>query len=332
MKIFVAFILSCLITGAYAQYAPQVGLPGCDAVSASSGLIEAWAAQCTVHRGFMDIADPSLGYASLGDSSLAIGPADGGTVSLGDSGVAVLTFQHPIFNGDGPDFAVFENAFRNPGDPAQAFLELAFVEVSSDGVNYFRFPAISHTPSNTQIGNGDYLIASNINNLAGKYVAGYGTPFDLGVLAGTPGLNVDNITHVRLVDVVGDVGIHASLDSAGHIINDPYPTPFPSGGFDLDAVAVLHEVGFNEVKKLADGLTVSVFPNPTTEQLVVSASGVAQVDLTATLTTIEGGILQQYFLTQDNTVLAVSRYPAGMYYLILSDANGNRWVEKVVKR
>jgi hypothetical protein len=70
-------------------------------------------------------------------------------------------------------------------DSALAYLELAFVEVSSDGINYFRFPATSLTPTDNQVSNTAYMNAANINNLAGKYIGGYGTPFDLDELAGT---------------------------------------------------------------------------------------------------------------------------------------------------
>ena len=71
----------------------------------------------------------------FGEPEDATGMAgDGRVVSLGDGGVAILTFDTPLSDGPGPDFAVFENAFL------ETFLELAFVEVSSDDVNYFRFP------------------------------------------------------------------------------------------------------------------------------------------------------------------------------------------------
>jgi hypothetical protein len=41
--------------------------------------------------------------------------------------------------------------------------------------------------------------------------------------------------------VVGTINLaYASYDSRGKIINDPWPTPFPQSGFDLDAVAVLN--------------------------------------------------------------------------------------------
>ena len=270
--------------------------------------------------------------ASDGDSSMAIGPADHGIVSLGDSGVAVLTFAHPIYNGDGPDFAVFENGFVDASNDSLAFLELAFVEVSSDGVNYFRFPAASLTSDNVQIGNPDYINASNLNNLAGKYVSMYGTPFDLEELSGTAGLDVNNVTHVRIVDVVGSISGHSSRDNLGRIINDPYPTAFPSCGFDLDAVGLLNEVGITAVRTLQDDVTVSVFPNPATDKIFVSVKGTIPADLHATLTTITGSILAQYELPQNTNTLPVSQYPAGMYYLLLSDTKGNKWVEKITKR
>jgi hypothetical protein len=47
---------------------------------------------------------------------------------------------------------------------------------------------------------------------------------------------------VRIRDVVGSIKPeYATLDSKGNPINDPWPTTFPTGGFDLDAVGVIHE-------------------------------------------------------------------------------------------
>ena len=179
MKAFFVTLFYFLHFCASAQYAPQAGITGSTAMIASSDLFVGWATQCSIYRGFMNIADPSLGYASAGDSSLALGPADDYTVSLGDSGVAVLTFEHPIYNGPGADFAVFENGFLDPANDSQAFLELGFVEVSSDGVNYTRFPATSLTPDSVQMTNDSYMYANYLHNLAGSYIALYGTPFDL---------------------------------------------------------------------------------------------------------------------------------------------------------
>ena len=59
------------------------------------------------------------------------------TVCLGDGGSITMTFDNAIRDGEGFDFAVFENSFD------EKFLELAYVEVSSDGVNFVRFPNLS---------------------------------------------------------------------------------------------------------------------------------------------------------------------------------------------
>jgi hypothetical protein len=314
---------------AHAQYAPQAGLSGSTAISAASGQFVAWATGCTIQRGYMNIANPSLGFASAGDSTFATGIPDEYIVSLGDSGIAVLTFVHPIVDGPGADFAVFENGFINTADPSQAFLELAFVEVSSDGINFFRFPATSLTPNDVQIGNGNYIDASKLNDLAGKYIGMYGTPFDLSELGGTAGLDVNHVTHVRLVDVVGSISAHSSHDHNGNVINDPYPTPFASCGFDLDAVGVIHQdnVGINS---LPENVSIKVYPNPATDRIVVSLNGSA-IGMHATLTTITGNILLGSSLQQPVNTLSIEQYPAGMYYLILRDDNGTKWVEIVTK-
>jgi hypothetical protein len=329
-KVWLFIYFVCVwVGGAYGQYAPQAGLAGSTAISAGSSQFVAWATNCAVQRGYMNIANPSLGYASLGDSSLAIGAPDHNIVSLGDSGVAVLTFLKPLYDGPGADFAVFENGFLNTANDSQAFLELAFVEVSSDGARYVRFPAASLIQYNTQIGNGDYIDASNLDNLAGKYVAMYGTPFDLGQLVDSPGLDVNHVTHVRLIDVVGSITGHASLDAAGRVINDPYPTPFPSCGFDLDAVGVINQVETG-INTMAESAAVTVYPNPATEQIVVSVK--QQGNWNVMLTSITGSVLLQTVISQASQTISMEQYPAGMYYLQLQNANGGKWVEVVTKR
>ena len=325
-------LFCCLLSESYAQFAPQAGLSGSTAISATSGQFVGWATTCTVKRGLMNIADSTLGYASAGDSSQAIGPADDITVSLGDSGIADLTFGNPIFNGQGADFAVFENGFRNDTDSSEAFLELAYVEVSSDGMNYFRFPCNSYTQAQVQVGNGDYLDATKINNLAGKYVAMYGTPFDLEELTGTKGLDINNVTHVRIIDVVGSISGHSSRDSAGRTINDPYPTPYPSCGFDLDAIGAIYQTGKAGVAPVANNITVKAYPNPMTDRLVVAINGNLPDGLSCSLTDLTGRCLLTTELTKNINDLLIGEMPAGIYFLNIRDANGEKWVEKLTRR
>jgi len=173
--------------------------------------IVAWVEDCNVVRGFNDITNPDRGYASFGSPSRALGKATGDeidVVSLGDDGVATLTFDESIYitNGNGNDFAVFENGFVSDGNNAGSgdFLELAFVKVSSDGINFFGFDAISLTPTNVQIGGFDFMDATEVYNLAGKHSRGFGSQFDLEELKDVNILlDVDSVTHIRIIDVVG---------------------------------------------------------------------------------------------------------------------------------
>ena len=226
-------------------YDPQVGSGAKDAIPFNSSSFQEWASSVvSITRGPQDISNPSSPLASFGSPSNALGMADGSSskiVSLGDGGSLTLGFTTPIANGPGADLAVFENGF-NSGGPGLAFLELATVSVSSDGVHFFEFPAISLTQTQTQVGGFGPLDASNLNDLAGKYIAGFGTGFDLSELAGvSPFLNVNDVTEVKITDVVGSINPQfGTRDSLGNLINDPFTTPFASGGFDLNGVGVIN--------------------------------------------------------------------------------------------
>jgi hypothetical protein len=327
------FLLLFVLThlAAMAQYAPQAGISGSTAVSSGSPDIEGWAGYCSVHRGYIDIANKALGTTTGGDSSSATGVPDGGIVCLGDSGVAIIRFDAALYDGPGPDFAVFENGFKDPADESMAFLELAFVEVSSDGINYFRFPANSHTPVNTQIpASGVYMNATLIHNLAGKYVAGYGTPFDLNELAGIAGLDISNVTHIRLVDVVGAISGPGSVDIEGNVINDPYPTNFPTGGFDLDAVAAmhLHQTGLAVSGSKA---VATISPNPATNYFNIHTNVSASNNLRAAVVSVTGQQMATVTLNGNTTTVDIARFPAGMYYIIISEENETKWAGKILK-
>ena len=240
-----ALLLSFAIsaTALAGPYAPAAGQAGTTAIPANSSLFKGWAtAVSQFSLGPIDIADPGGDLASFGTLNEVLGASNAAVdnfpvLSLGDGGWITLTFGQPIRDGAGADFAVFENGFSD------AYLELAFVEVSSDGATFHRFGSFSQTPTSPQIGPFNATAdPTNIHNLAGKYRSGFGTPFDLAELNGMPGLNLNAVTHVRIVDVVGSVDpAYARRDSLNRIINDPWPTLFESGGFDLDAIGVINQ-------------------------------------------------------------------------------------------
>ncbi|MEO7385818.1 MAG: dockerin type I domain-containing protein [Gammaproteobacteria bacterium] len=240
-------------------FAPAAGQPASTAVPAGSGTIVAWASGVQNYTVGSNVDAPfrtplkALGPAGNSDGSNAGFIYD--IVSLGNGGSITLSFATPIADGPGFDFAVFENSFSDD------FLEVAWVEVSSDGSNFVRFPAFSLTANPVSaFGSVD---PTNLEGMAGKYRGGFGTPFDLAQLGGASGLDRSHVSFVRLVDIVGDgsapndlspttlaawLGIApgdlppslaAIAANAPAAIYDPYPT-IGSAGLDLDAVGVIN--------------------------------------------------------------------------------------------
>lgn len=300
------------------------GSEGSTAVAYDDSRILGWATSCTLALGPADIANPQSGAVSYGSADEAVGAVTGNNlavVSLGDGGMATLSFEYPIADGDGYDFAVFENAFND------SFLELAFVEVSTDGERFVRFPATSLTGSCRQIGPEGSIDPSYIDNLAGKYRSGFGTPFDLAQLRDSAGINLDSIMFVRIVDVVGtNDPQHATYDQYGNIVMDPYPTDTYSGGFDLDGVAVLNW-NYSEPqgveKAVADN--VRLCPNPADGHVVCysDVDGQHQVSL---YTATGQLLLRQSFCGQQATI-GTGHLADGIYVLRL-DGKALRLVVK----
>jgi hypothetical protein len=225
-------------------YSPAGGQSGSTAIAVDDPGIVEWAAGCTVVRGLRRIDIPGNGYSFFGAPANALErpPADDtlDCVSLGQGGTATVTFDRPIANGPGDDFAVFSNGF------AAGWIKPAFVEVSSNGTDFVRFPSVSLTPTAKQVQSFDTLDPTNLYDLAGKDPVGYGTPLDLGELAGlSPLLDINAVTQVRLVDAVGCIqDAYARYDSLNNKVNGPWPAPSAAGseGFCLAGVGVIHAV------------------------------------------------------------------------------------------
>jgi hypothetical protein len=298
------------------------------AIHQDSNIFVAWATKSTIARSFQNIADVSLGYTTIGDINSATGKAgQNGVVSLGDGGSVILQFDKPIKNGPGADFAVFENGIGVLGDTT-LFMELAFVEVSSDGVNYVRFPAYSFTPVNKQMMNGEGNSPNMVHNLAGRYAATWGTPFDLEVLKGVSGINVNFITHIKIIDVVGSLDDRfATYDVLGNKINDPFPTPFASGGFDLDAVGVIHQQLELFTPQAANQPTIQ-FPS-----LIKSDESFTVQHIPAgckfTIYDMQGKILLQQTINEQMLTIPSGTLSPG-FLMAAFQVNGEIWVNKIM--
>ncbi|MBN2842364.1 MAG: hypothetical protein JXM68_04700 [Sedimentisphaerales bacterium] len=221
---------------------------------------------------------------SLGDMPLA------DIVAGKKPGTITLFFDKAIIDRPGPDLAVFENGMTANGPNGQLFIfaELAYVEVSTDGVNFARFPSVSLNDPNIAIGAYMSLDPTNIYNLAGKHTntggQGWGTPFDLKDIANCPEViggkvNPGNIRFVRIVDIPGtghfsdnavalpdprtrdpQTGFcHNYQNNNG--IRDPWQT-WGSGGFDLEAIGALNLInGDSNMDGIVDAADLDIMLN-----------------------------------------------------------------------
>jgi len=177
------------------------------------------------------------------------GPLGGGltagsldVLTLGEGGNVVLGFDVALRDGPGADLAVFENGFQFGA--GNVFAEIAFVEVSSNGTDFARFPSDYGPPAGggTPIGTYEGLaggtpVVANVSTSPDSPfnpVTSGGEAFDFADLASDPlvvGGQVDlqGIHFVRLVDVV-----NGNTDSHGTVIGGAAGAP------DFDAVAALH--------------------------------------------------------------------------------------------
>ena len=295
------------------SYAPPAGETGTTAIHMDSSVFTSWATGISVQRGFIYIEDTTFtangsNRASFGLPFNALGVASGNSadiVSLGDSGVAILTFNAPIINGPGYDFAIFENSFSDD------YLEFAFVEVSSDGQNFVRFPNHSEVQSQVQTHGFGLTDTRRIHNLAGKYRAGYGTPFDLEDLKDSLNIDLNAITHVKIIDVIGSIGPNATYDSYGNKINEPFSSPYESGGFDLDGVGVIHQLASVSHEIQADPI---IYPNPSTGLVHITLSNNEPYQLT--IFSVEGKTVFDKEL-YSNSIEFYLNQPSGIYFVVI---------------
>ncbi|MGB0805441.1 MAG: T9SS type A sorting domain-containing protein [Salibacteraceae bacterium] len=322
------FILIGLVCGpiclAQGPFAPQADSAGTTAIHKDSSIVAAWVQNCTVYRGRQHIANSNTPLADVGTEASVYGAPDGDVLSLGDGGYAIIELIEPLENHASFDFAIFENGLVDQSNGGH-FLELAFVEVSSDGMNYYRFPNQSLTPTDTQTLPFGYTDATNLYNLAGKYRVNYGTPFDLAEMDTVVGLDINAVTHIKIIDVVGSIDTqYASYDSYGRIVNDPYPTSFGSGGFDIDAVAIV-DSSFTTGVINNEHQVVSVYPNPASEWIRISG---ISADAVILIRDIQGREVLN--VKPGNSEISISTLSKGMYFVEIED-NGLQFIHKVLK-
>ena len=210
------------------------------------------------------------GFGVDGLPGIVLGPPHGtgdlqgslDVLALGDGGSIVLAFRDGVIcDGPGPDFTIFENAFRAGGD-GPIFAEVGIVAVSADGVNFVEFPYDASTFAGLAGLTPVYSNPENGIDPTNPAVSG-GDSFDLATVG------LATATYVRITD-------------PGAAIADPgnRVPPGNSGGFDLDAVAAVHQC----VAGPSPTATPSASPTPTAETPVATPSHTRRATPTATLT------------------------------------------------
>ncbi len=207
--------------------------------------------------------------------------------TLGVGGEATLGFDVTIVDGPGCDLIVAENAFLTGG--LDVFAEAVFVEVSSDGANFARFPsryvgpATSPGPYGTRPHGSFSGLAGQTPVLAGSaqapnadprdVVESGGDAFDLADLASHPLVaqrlvDLRAIRFVRLVDVRSGL----DLDSNGTPILDA-----GAGSADVDAVIAIHVA--EEPAPRGPSVAVRMRPDGTFDLEFGDPDGLADLDL-----------------------------------------------------
>ena len=206
--------------------------------------------------------------------------------SLGIGGEAVLGFDVTIEGGPGSDLLVGESAFSAGG--FDVFAEAVYVEVSTDGVHFARFPSRYAGPA-FPAGSLGVRPHGSFAGLAGQspvFAGSVATPnadpldvveaggdaFDLADLLGDPLVqqalvDLHAIHFVRLVDVRSGI----DTDSSGVPILDA-----ESGSADIDAVTALHFTG--ELDPHAPLCDVRVRGDGTFDVELADPDGLADLD------------------------------------------------------
>lgn len=138
-------------------------------------------------------------------------------LSLGFGGeIIVGNTDNLIIDGEGADFTIFENVFKNPVN-GRLFKEPAIISVSKDGQNYTEFPYEFSSlegcaGTHPTFGNADYCDSE---------VSG-GDSFDLA------DIGLDSIRYIKIKDITDQVNANQN-----HKYFD-----FSLSGFDLDALVI----------------------------------------------------------------------------------------------
>ena len=213
----------------------------------------------------------------------------GGEIIIGNS-------DNLIIDGEGADFTIFENVFKNPIN-GRLFKEPAIVSVSKDGVNYTEFPYEFSSlegcaGTHPTFGSADYCDSK---------VSG-GDSFDLSEIG------MDSIRYIKIKDITDQVKANQN-----HKYFD-----FSLSGFDLDAL-VIHNYTAEAMSSVSADIS---------EFYSINNSTISSFDASNTIQiyNINGILLDEH------SGIGVFQYhdlQSGVYIMKISNSKGTA-VEKII--
>lgn len=289
-------------------------------------------AVASVNPGQGASGDPVLGLGAPVGLGLIIGSTD--VYTLGVGGSVTYEMDSSVVNAAGADLIVCENPFLVLGTGA-SFVEAMFVEVSTDGTVFARFPTryvgnVGPFPPTVGLPPAWYSGFAGVMPVQANLFTGYdpldavaagGDAFDLAELVDDPlvrdqKVKLDEINYVRLIDVQSGV----AMDSSATIVWDAGLDSLASA--DIDAIVAVNSLanqigGRPRVEMTLDGgwLTIEIEDdnglNDIKAGLKASVNGLPLPFFT---------LLPYFFileLTSDRLVLLTGPIPSGQFGAVL---------------
>ena len=125
---------------------------------------------------------------------------------------------------------------------------------------------------------------------------------------------------MKIIDVIGSIDSNfCNYDQYLNKINDPFPTPFPSSGFDLDAVGVINQGPVNIILESSENILENF--RVINGMVIFDLKSVQKADFKAEIFDLSGKIIFQknykYNLEATQNI-DIQSYKNGIYLLNIS--------------
>ena len=133
-----------------------------------------------------------------------------------------------------------------------------------------------------------------------------------------------------LTDACGEDDGNGGLNRTLDLTNAPLDRDTVVGPFKYDSCAVSSVQVTSIDREFANELSMSVAPNPTSHGAVLSFSNEAGKRYTFTMTSMTGAIVRREVVSNSSVEIARRDLPAGLYFLTLTNGEGQQASQKLL--